>query len=460
MRRTARAVKARKLWTVSFQVAALALLHGCATADAASRRSMLDDIARIEETRRDAPREVALGAELDREALVRAVLARNPDVEAALAGWRAALERQPQADALPDPMLEYAFAPASIGAQGMDFGQVASVRQDFPFPGTLSARSSMAIAEAAAARDDYETVRRELASSASRLFDELYTIERALEINAQHRELLTDLREIALAQLGAGRTPQDAPLQAELELRRVELDRLRLVAQHASAAARINGLLHRAPSTPLPRTPARIALADAELPPVRELHARALAARPELSAAEHRVEAREAATRAAELGRLPDFGVMATYNSMWPSIAHQVMVGVAIRVPIELDAHEAAVREQVALTDEQRARREAIVDRVRVEVEEARAAWVRARESLRLIEERLLPIARERIDAARAEYVAGGGSFLSLIEAQHALHSIELERLTAEASADLADTELLRAIGAVPGLDHLREAAR
>lgn len=48
---------------------------------------------------------------LDRQALIEAVLARNPSVEAAREGWSAALAEYPQVTALDDPMVEYSLAP-------------------------------------------------------------------------------------------------------------------------------------------------------------------------------------------------------------------------------------------------------------------------------------------------------------------------------------------------------------
>lgn len=448
----------RVMWMVPVVVAGIVVAEGCAYSDAARRRTMLEEIGRLESERPgNAGGEVALGDPMDRAQLVHAVLARNPNVDAALHAWRATVERQPQADALPDPRLEYSFAPLSIGAQNVDYGQVITVRQDFPFPGRLSLRSAVAIAEAAAAREDYATVRLQLAVMAAQLYDGLYTIERALEINDEHQRLLEDVRSTALDQLTAGRANQDAPLQAELDLRRVQLDRIQLVAQLRVVRARLNGLLHRAPERELPATVARLEVTAETLPSSAALQSRALGGRPELRAAGHRVDARDAARELAEHEQLPDFGIMASYNSMWPGFAHQLMVGVSITVPLQIDAHVAAVREQDARSAEARSRREAVEDRIRVEVEEARAHVVHARGTLTLIEGRMLPTARDQLEAARAAYVTGRGTFQPVIDAERSLRTLELERLRAEADLHTAEADLLRAIGAVPGVDSLSE---
>ncbi len=445
----------RVMWMAPV-IGSLLMAEGCAFSDAARRRTMLDEIDRLEAERDESGGDdVTLGSPLARPRLIRAVLARNPDLSAALQAWRAAAERQPQAAALPDPRVEYALAPLSIGSQNVDYGQVLTVRQEFPFPGRLSLRSAVAIAEAAAAREDYGTVRLQLAVMAARLYDALYVVERALEINDEHQRLLEDLRATALDQLTAGRTNQDAPLQAELDLRRVELERIQLVAQESSLRARVNGLLHRAPELALPPTVAELEVITDALPSTAALQARAVQARPELRAAGHRVDAREAAHGVARSERLPDFGVMASYNSMWRQTEHQFVVGVSISVPVQVGAHSAAVREQRARVSVADARREALEDQVRVEVEEARAHVVHARGSLQLIESRMLPTARDQLAAARAAYVTGRGTFQPVIDAERSLRTLELERLQAEADLHSAEADLLRAVGAVPGLDSL-----
>ena len=60
---------------------------------------------------------------LDRQALITAVLAENPSVEAARQAVRAAKARPAQEHALDDPMLGYTIAPASIATDAVRFGQ-------------------------------------------------------------------------------------------------------------------------------------------------------------------------------------------------------------------------------------------------------------------------------------------------------------------------------------------------
>jgi hypothetical protein len=141
------------------------------------------ELARVRDADGDAAALFAGVAELDRAAVVRAVLARNPSVAAAHEGLRAALAEIPQATALDDPMVGYELAPLSV-AGDVPLGHLVSVRQKLPFPGKRRLAGEAALAAAAAAAAEIGVIRLELAELASALYDDYYVATRALEINA------------------------------------------------------------------------------------------------------------------------------------------------------------------------------------------------------------------------------------------------------------------------------------
>ena len=71
---------------------------------------------------------------------------------------------------------------------------------------------------------------------------------------------------------------------------------------------------------------------------------------------------------------------------------------------------------------------------------------------LRLFEERLLPVARDQIDAARAGFVSSRSSFMAVIDAERNLRKVELDYQMARAECDRRRAELDRALGRIPGL--------
>ena len=163
-------------------------------------------------------------ATLDRAALVRAVLDRNPGVAAARAAWRAALAQVPQTTALADPMLSYSVAPLSL-ASDAPFGQRVALAERLPVPGRRALAAQVALAEADAARGAVDTTRLDLAVMASTLYDDYYVATRALAINDAHRALVVELERVARARYAAGTGAAQDALEAEAELARLDHDK-------------------------------------------------------------------------------------------------------------------------------------------------------------------------------------------------------------------------------------------
>ncbi|HSP80521.1 MAG TPA: TolC family protein, partial [Myxococcaceae bacterium] len=189
-------------------------LASAASADAPRAPALTNVVAITDSAAPPAPDAEPLeGARvLDREALVRQVLERNPELEAARAAWQAALARPEQVESLDDPVLTYEVAPLSLFARETRFGQTIGLSQKLPFPGKRALAGEVARAEAEAARGDFEAARLRLALMASMLYDDLYVVHRALAVNVHHQEVLREMRRSAEAQYVAGRASQADPL--------------------------------------------------------------------------------------------------------------------------------------------------------------------------------------------------------------------------------------------------------
>lgn len=391
-------------------------------------------------------------ARLERAVLVREVLRRNPSVRSARWAWKAALARYPQATSLDDPVLGYGVAPASFGSTVVDDAHKVDLSQRFPFPGKLSLRGEIALAEADAAEHDVEAVRIRLATMASLLFDELYFLERALEINAEHLELLEEFLRIATARYEVGRAAQQDPLQAEvthahLLHREVVLETARRIARE-----QVNVLLHRRPTEPLPPPPHSLVLPPPGSLDRDALVAEALRTRPELRSLEARVEGRESAVALARREFLPDFTLTGSYNTLWQESDLQPFVGVQINVPLRVDRRRAALDEAQAQLARTEAELEGLEVEVRFAVESAVDRLEEARHVRNLYESRLLPAARDQVEAARVGFETGRNSFLALIEAERNLRTTRLGHEEALANVSRRTAELERAVGRVPGL--------
>jgi cobalt-zinc-cadmium efflux system outer membrane protein len=387
--------------------------------------------------------DVALGAEsLDRAALVTAVLARNPDLDAARATWRAATAGFPSAVAIDDPMLTYEIAPFSIGAN-VPFGQLVALSQKLPYPGKRRAAGDAAIADAEAARADYGALRLELAETTVHAFDDYYVAARALEVSTHHRELLDRIQKSATAQYTVGKASQQDPLEAEATLIALDRERLMLETRQRTAVARINRLLRRRANAPLPPPPAKLDIVvPAEMSVTRH---------PKLIAAEARIRERTAEIEGARRELYPDVELMASYESMWTDWQHRYMVGVAIEIPLQRSRRRASVERAQAEQAKATAELTSVADVLDEDRDRARREVTEARAALDLDEQRSLPTARSRVDAALAGFTSGQNPFSAVVMAEHALRDVELRIEQTRADLDRRIATLDRLSGRIAG---------
>jgi outer membrane protein TolC len=424
---------------------------GCAGPGLAARQRAQDDAWERSAPAADAAGEPFPGAPfLEREALVDEVLRRNPSVQAARWAWRAALERYPQETSLDDPMLGYGVAPRSFGSSEFSDAHKVELSQAFPFPGKLGLRGEIALAEAEAAAHDYEAVRLRLATMTSLVFDDYYLAARSLAINAEHLELVAELREAAAARYEAGLASQQDPLQAEVEHAHLAHRELELRTAQRIATAQLNALLHLPPDTPLPPPPPRLEPPADEALDRAEREARALAERPELRAAQARVRSREAAVSLARREFLPDFSLVAMYDGVWQERELRPFVGFEVNVPVQLARRRAALREAQARLEAARSEQAGMQDEVRLELSSGADRLEEARHVVHLFRSRLLPAARDQVEAARAGFETGSNDFQALIEAQRALRDAQLGDEEARVALSRRAAELDSARGRLP----------
>jgi outer membrane protein TolC len=381
---------------------------------------------------------------LERSELIAAVLERNPSIEAARQAWRAAAERPAQTSGLEPLMVSWGVAPLSVGAD-VPFGQRLELVQSFAARGSRRVRAGAAAAEADARAADLDALRLELARRAALLHVDYVLVHEAQRLNAEHVELLEELRRVATDRYAAGLGSQQDPLQAESELAHLLHDGVLLSTERELLVIQINTLLHRPADDPLPPPAAAAPPAD----PARD-EADAVAARPELRALAAMVGAREAELELARLAGRPRVGAMASYDSMWSDREHRLMVGGAVTVPLARSRVRAGVAESEAHLARARSELEAMEGQLRGEVRQRAARQRESHHVLDLFASRLLPVAADRVQAAIAEFQSGANDFLTVIEAERNQRHVELDHRRALADFERNRIELAHATGDLP----------
>jgi outer membrane protein TolC len=358
--------------------------------------------------------------ELSVEALVQAVLDRNPTLAQMVAAWKAASARYPQVTSLDDPLVTGWAAPAAVGQlEDGNRGYRLEASQKYPWCGKLALRGQNALAEARAAGNEVEDTKLQLIESARDAFYEYYLVHRALELNGESLRLLADFKGNAETRYKTGRGAQQDVLQADVEIARQRERALLLERMRRVAVARLNTLMHLAPDSPLPPPPKEVRVQDG-LPEAQALRAAALTRRPDLNALADRIAAEEAALALACKEFYPDVEVMAAYDTFWglADRRERAQVGVRVNLPVRLARRQGAVHEAQARIAQRRAELARRADQVSYEVEQAYQQVRESEQAVRLYEQTVVPAARRNVRAAQADYVTGNIPFLTLIEAE------------------------------------------
>lgn len=386
---------------------------------------------------------------LTRHRFIAEVVERNPSAAAAREASLAAQARTAQVTLLEEPMISYSFAPLSIG--GMRFGQTVELSQTLPTPGVRDLSAAVVEAEAAASAHELTAVQLELAQLAAETFDDALLNARAQEVLREQTDLVTTLRQSVAAQYAVGRASQAEILQAELELAELEAQQIALQAQQRAVHTRMNALLHREPQHPVA---ALSAPSQPSAPPsLDEALDAAQKHRPELATLHAQAEGASASVDLARRAYWPSVRVMASYNSMWPQLPHQVMAGVSLNVPLQLGRRGAAVEEAQHRQRQSRLQHEHLRADITAEVAQAHAELSAAIQTAEVISRRIVPLANDRIAAARAGFAAGREPFSAVIEALRGARDARLREHEATIAIQRRWAGLDRAMGRISNVN-------
>jgi len=368
---------------------------------------------------------------------IRYAMQHNPALQAAFYGWRAALERVPQARALPDPQLSLGIVIDEIDRDSRYMGERYAIEQMFPWFGTLEARGQVAMEAALAEAQRYEAQRLSLIERVTEAYTEYVWVHRAAAIARENRELVRQLEEVTRAMFRAGSVSQADVTRAQVEFGRLDDQVRSLEDLMGPTVAMLNAAMGRAAHAPLPPVqPTMQALEAVRVPELDDARLLAAAQRfnPSLAAARHAAaQQREAIALARKEGR-PSFMVGVEYARdgsarmamMDRGGSDMVMPMVSISVPLWREKYDAAVRE--AMANFSRATRQ-IQDETSTMHADLKRVLYDLRDAQRKVElygGTLLPLARQSLATSQAAYRAAEAGFADVIDAQRVLLEFEL----------------------------------
>jgi len=175
----------------------------------------------------------------------------NPGVQAKFSEYYAALEKVPQAGALPDPkvMLGYYILPVEtrVGSRLFDV----ELTQSFPWFGTLAARKDEAAQWATARFQDFMVEKNELFYKIKSTYYQLWFTDRSIATYQEYLDILSLQEQTTLTQVEAAKSSLADVLRIQMEHKEITAQLEWLQDSRKTLEAEMNDLLNQPFGTPL-----------------------------------------------------------------------------------------------------------------------------------------------------------------------------------------------------------------
>ena len=340
----------------------------------------------------------------------------NPDLRAARKRWEAAQAKVPLSKGLPAPRIGIELEEIPRGT--VKFNQAMlmyQLIQALPFPGKLSARHRVAVAEAQMAAAEFKRAEWDLISQVKATYFDLYRLDRQLEIQREQLLWLEQAVASAQARYASGTARQAELLTVQAEALEASTMRSVLLNRRQAMVAHLNHLLNRKSHAPLGE-PGPIPLEPLPLSP-DELLLAAEERQPELLVFRYSAERAEAAWRLAKRELLPDLETMLELRDPAMGPIGPWDLTLALVLPFWFWTKQ-RYGVKAALYDKESARaayegmQNEIARRIHEHWHEAMAAYRTAR----LAADGLIPLGKQAVASAMAAYVGGQGPFMELVD--------------------------------------------
>jgi outer membrane protein TolC len=314
-----------------------------------------------------------------------------------------------------------------------------------PFPTKLSTLSSIAGTEVDEYRQLYEMTTLDVVRRIKEAYAELYLIHSEILAIDESVGFLNQLFRIASQHYALGHAPQTDVLRAQIELAKMENERLTALDKREVVAAQVNTLLDRNTDTqvgiPQPVDTHIVTLQ------IDELYERARKSHPQLIAMQHMVERGEFMRSFVRQHYLPDLMFKFTQVEHDGAFTDQkYMFGLTVPLWF-LGKQNNMVSEATANVEMLRAHYQHMENSVLLDVKAAVVAVDRSARTRVLYEHSIIPQAHANVKSALTAYEADEIDFITLLESERILLQFQLEYYRAQADFFKSVAELEHAVG-------------
>jgi outer membrane protein TolC len=369
-------------------------------------------------------------------------LLNSPTVEATFYDWSASVENITVTRSLPDPQLTF-----QAYIQNIITSLMPGFAWNFPGPGKLKERGRTAAAESQNKYFAFESAVLQTAFNLERAYYQLGLLEEQLRLKRETLSLLENQERAVRAQNAAGAATLADLLRVQSERDRAQTEFANLEDSRRSLLANFKAALGLTPDQPEPPTPLHFEASD-ENADADELLRVAFARNPQLKAMEADVRTAEAEISVAYKERVSDFSaalmadVKASPVLYWPQLS--------MSLPLWRDKIAAEIAGAKANELAAKSRLKAGQIDLTVNFAEKLFAYHETSRNLTLLENELIPKARQSLEIVRAGYRAGTTNFSAMTDAEQALLNLQLEAAEAQTDREIALADLSLAVAGLP----------
>jgi cobalt-zinc-cadmium efflux system outer membrane protein len=361
-------------------------------------------------------------------------LLNQPQVEAAYFDWLASVERITTARSLPDPQITFQMDIRDVITSIMP-GLMGTI----PWPEKLHVGAQVASAQSRAKHAAFESAVLRSAYDVKRAYYQLYFLKEKIRVNRETLGLLSELEKLALAQNEVGKVTLQDVLRAQIEQDRLRTVIANLEDSRHSLMAQFKAALGLKAEDPAPPLPQHFESTSLDLTPEQLLET-ALARNQRLKAMEADVRAAEASILLARKNQFPDFSLGLRADVKVNPTLYRPLGTVSL--PIWRDKIAAQIAEAQANKRSSEARLSAEQIALAADFAERAFLYREATRNLALLNDLLLPKARQSLEVARSGYLAGRLDFFNLTDTERTLLGFELDKVEAATRREVVLAEL------------------
>jgi outer membrane protein, heavy metal efflux system len=368
------------------------------------------------------------------ERYITLALTQNPRISAAQNAAEAAKFRVPQAGALPSPMLNLGLKEMNINDGKLRYNDMSSswisVAQEFPFPGTLAAKTRGAESSHQMSTAEADASRAELTLEVEMTYYQWAFWRGSMGIVEQSKELLKQTAEQLTAKYAAGISLQSDVLRAQMEIVKLDNTLSDLHQKEISDVANINICCALPPgTTTTPPTPLHF---EPRPWSYDSLWALIQDKNPMARVQQAKIAMAEADVRMAELNYYPNFVAGVEYMRRGRGIAADnllsVMGGVSLPLYWKKNQEPMLHEKQSELARAQEDAKNTLND-VRFQLTDNLSQTKNIEQQIANYETQLIPQAEQIVASARASYASGKLDFMDLLNHQMTLLDLQRDHL-------------------------------